>query len=123
MKTDFIVTDLKNFEEMYAWLLANHKQEKELFVKISCQKPDKCLDILSYYDSVNAALCFGWIDSTLRNINGELIQRFSPRKKWSHWTETNIKKCIELDKKGLMHIEGKRACPYFKRYKKRNKKK
>ena len=105
--------DFKTFEEMYSWLKNNSTKEKELFVKISRQKPEKCVDILSYYDAVNAALCFGWIDSTLRNIDGILIQRFSPRKKKSHWTERNINRCIELDKKGLMSIEGKKACPYF----------
>ena len=105
--------DFKTFEEMYSWLKNNSTKEKELFVKISRQKPEKCVDILSYYDAVNAALCFGWIDSTLRNIDGNLIQRFSPRKKNSHWTELNIHRCIELDKKGLMAIEGKKACPYF----------
>ncbi len=98
---------------MYNWLLENSDKEKELFVKISRKKPDMCVDILSYYDAVKAALCFGWIDSTLRNINGVLIQRFSPRKKNSHWTETNIKRCIELDKQGLMTLEGKKSCPYF----------
>lgn len=98
---------------MYSWLLVNAKKEKELFVKISRQKPEKCVDILSYYDAVKAALCFGWIDSTLRSVNGYLIQRFSPRKKKSHWTTTNIEKCVELDKKGLMREEGKRVCPYF----------
>ena len=105
--------DFKTFEEMYAWLLDNSIKETELFVKISRQKPEKCIDILSYYDAVKAALCFGWIDSTLRNIDGELIQRFSPRKKKSHWTETNIKRCIELDQKGLMREKGKKVCPAF----------
>ena len=98
---------------MYSWLKDNANKETELFVRVSRQKPEKCIDILSYYDAVKAALCFGWIDSTLRNINGELIQRFSPRKKKSHWTNTNIERCIELDKKGLMTEEGKKACPYF----------
>ena len=105
--------DFKTFEKMYSWLKNNSTKKKELFVKISRQKPEKCDGILSYYDAVNAALCFGWIDSILRNVDGVLIQRFSPRKKKSHWTETNIKRCIELDKKGLMSIEGKKACPYF----------
>ena len=103
----------KSFKEMYSWLLANHKKETELYVKISKKKSEECIYIISYIDSVNAALCFGWIDSTLRNINGSLILRFSPRKKKSHWTETNINRCIELDKKGLMTLEGKIACPYF----------
>lgn len=121
MKSDIKYFEFKAFEEMYNWLLANSAKAKELFVKISRQKPDKCVDILSYYDAVNAALCFGWIDSTLRNIDGVLVQRFSPRKKNSNWTETNIKRCIELDEKGLMKEEGKKACPYFR--KKRTKKK
>ena len=107
------VYEFKSFEEIYRWFLKNAKNEKELYVKISRQKPEKCVDILSYYDAVKAALCFGWIDSTLRNINGNLIQRLSPRKKKSHWTETNIKRCIELDEQGLLTEEGKKACPYF----------
>ena len=99
---------------MYFWFKENASKEKELFVRVSRQKPEKCTDILSYYDAVDVALCFGWIDSTLRNIEGVLVQRFSPRKKNSHWTETNIKRCIKLNEKGLMTEEGKNACPYFK---------
>lgn len=105
--------EFKTFDEMYEWLLENSEIEAELYVKISRQKPEKCIDILSYYDAVEAALCFGWIDSTLRNIDGHLIQRFSPRKKDSHWTDTNIKRCIKLNKRGLMKKQGKSVCPYF----------
>lgn len=104
----------KSFDEMYQWLLANSAKERELFVEISRQKPEKCVGVLSYYDAVNAALCFGWIDSTLRKIDGVLVQRFSPRQRKSHWTATNIERCIELDKKGLLTEEGKKACPYFR---------
>ena len=104
-----------SFEEIYDWFFKNSKQETELFCKISRKKPENCKENeLSYYDAVNAALCFGWIDSTLRNIDGVLVQRFSPRKKNSHWTELNIQRCIELDKKGLMQESGKLACPYYK---------
>ena len=113
MKTDIAYLEFKNFDEIYRWFLDNANKEKELFVKISRQKPEKCIDILSYYDAVKAALCFGWIDSTLRNIDGVLIQRFSPRKKNSHWTETNINRCKELEKNGLMKEEGRRAYLYF----------
>lgn len=105
----------KSFDEMYSWLLKNSNSETELFVKISRQRPDKCVDILSYFDAVKAALCFGWIDSTLCKIDGVLVQRFSPRVKKSHWTELNIKRCIELDKKGLLQESGKKVCPYFEK--------
>lgn len=115
MKKDIQYHDFQSFEEMCAWLLDNAGKESELFVRISRQKKEKCVGILSYYDAVEAALCFGWIDSTLRNIDGVLIQRFSPRKKNSHWTETNIARCIALDKKGLMQEAGKKACPVFRK--------
>jgi len=114
VKTDILYFDFKSFDEMYSWLKDHASKETELFVRVSRQKPEKCVGILSYYDAVEAALCFGWIDSTLRNIEGALVQRFSPRKKNSHWTGTNIKRCIELDKKGLLTIEGRKVCPYFK---------
>ena len=114
VKTNIAYLEFKNFDEIYRWFLDNANKEKELFVKISRQKHEKCRGILSYYDAVEAALCFGWIDSTLRNINGVLIQRFSPRKKNSHWTETNINRCKELDRNGLMKEEGKKVCPLWK---------
>ena len=113
MKTNITFFDFKNFDDIYAWFLDNANSEKELYVRVSRQKPNKCIDILSYYDAVKAALCFGWIDSTLRNIDGVLVQRFSPRKKNSHWTETNINRCIELNDKGLLREEGRKVCPYF----------
>ena len=110
---DIRIESFLTFEEMYAWLEDNANKETELFVAISRKKKENCKDILNYVDAVNAALCFGWIDSTLRNIDGVLVQRFSPRKKNSHWTDTNIKRCIELDKQGLLKRQGKAACPYF----------
>ena len=119
MKQNINYYCFKSFDEMYSWLLNSSNSETELFVEVSRQKPDKCVDVLSYFDAVKAALCFGWIDSVLKNVDGVLIQRFSPRKKNSHWTETNIKRCIELDEKGLMREEGRMACPYFSKKKKK----
>jgi len=101
----------KTFEDLYSWFLENSLEKHEVFVRISRKKPENCEGMLSYYDAVNAALCFGWIDSTLRNMDGVLVQRFSPRKKNSHWTELNISRCKELYNKGLMHPEGIKACP------------
>ncbi len=111
MNKDFEILEFKNFDEIYDWFLKNSREKPEIFVKISRKKPEICNGILSYYDAVKAALCFGWIDSTLRNIDGVLVQRFSPRKKNSHWTELNIKRCEELYKKGLMHEDGVKVCP------------
>ena len=117
MKTDMEIHYFKTFDEFYAYLKENSTKENEVFVEVSRKRPKNCDDILSYYDAVKVALCFGWIDSTLRNIDGKLVQRFSPRKTNSHWTETNIERCRELDKLGLLTKEGKKICPGFRRRK------
>lgn len=68
-------------------------------------------DALWYLDAVEEALCFGWIDSTLKSINGEPLQRFGPRTKSGNWTELNKERCRRLEKIGLMTDSGRRACP------------
>ena len=58
---------------------------------------------LPYIDVVEEALCFGWIDSTLKRLpDGRLAQRLSPRQKRSHWTELNKQRCADLEQRGLM---------------------
>ena len=56
------------------------------------------------------ALCFGWIDSTLKKLpDGRLAQRLSPRRKKSHWTKLNMDRCMDLEDRGLMTPAGRRA--------------
>ena len=59
---------------------------------------------LSYNDAVEEALCFGWIDSTIRHID-ELhrAQRFTPRKKGSPYSRPNIERLLWLDARGLIY--------------------
>jgi len=110
-KKEIKFVEFNSFKEIYSWFKAHHDKEKEMFCVVKRGDPLKAGDVLSYYDAVNAALCFGWIDSTLRNIDGKLVQRFSPRAKKSHWTELNINRCKELYEKGLMDKSGLDACP------------
>ena len=66
--------------------------------------------ILSYIDVVEEALCFGWIDSTLKKLpDGRLAQRLSPRRPRSHWTELNLERCADLEARGLMTDSGRQA--------------
>ena len=59
---------------------------------------------------VEEALCFGWIDSTLKRLpDGRLAQRLSPRRKHSHWTELNKQRCADLEARGLMTEAGRQA--------------
>ncbi len=62
---------------------------------------------LLYLDAVEEALCFGWIDSVMRrDSTGVILQRFSPRRKGSTWSELNKARCERLEKLGLMTPAG-----------------
>ena len=74
------ILKVKNRKEFRRWLTKNHDKEIECYVKLKRGKP---ADDESFYyiDAVEEALCFGWIDSTLRKIDGVAYQRFSKRRK------------------------------------------
>lgn len=90
------------------WLKKNHKKEKELvvgFYKVGSGKPS-----MTWSQSVDEALCFGWIDGVRKSIDKDRYQiRFTPRKTTSIWSAINIKKVEELSKAGLMTPEGQKA--------------
>ncbi|KMQ60270.1 bacteriocin-protection protein [Chryseobacterium angstadtii] len=95
-------------EEFRQWLEKNHMNEKEIvvgFYKKSTGKPS-----MDWPESVDQALCFGWIDGVRRSIDTESFSnRFTPRKPNSIWSVINIKKVEELTKAGLMKPEGQKA--------------
>lgn len=67
--------------------------------------------VISYLDAVEEALCFGYIDSTNRKIDGVTYCRFSPRRPRSHWTELNLARCRRLERLGLMTDLGRALIP------------
>lgn len=105
---DYNILPVKNRSDFRSWLSENHDKEKECYVVINCTKqPEE--DVLWYLDGVEEALCFGWIDSTTRKQDGKCIQRFSPRRKGSNWTELNKARCARLESLGLMTDAGREA--------------
>ena len=95
--------------QLRSWLQENHSKEKECWVVMSRSKTPPP-GILPYIDIVEEALCFGWIDSTLKKLpDGRLVQRLSPRRKNSHWTKLNMDRCMDLEDRGLMTPAGRRA--------------
>ena len=106
------ITTLLEYSErsqLRAWLKENHSKEKECWVVMSRSKTPPP-GILPYIDVVEEALCFGWIDSTLKKLpDGRLAQRLSPRRKNSHWTKLNMDRCMDLEDRGLMTPAGRRA--------------
>jgi uncharacterized protein YdeI (YjbR/CyaY-like superfamily) len=87
------------------WLEKNHKKKTELvvgFYKVGSGKPS-----MTWSQSVDEALCFGWIDGIRKSIdNNSYSIRFTPRKAGSIWSAVNIKKVEALTKQGLMKPEG-----------------
>jgi uncharacterized protein YdeI (YjbR/CyaY-like superfamily) len=91
--------------EFREWLQKNHLKETELYVgfyKVSSGKPS-----MTWSQSVDQALCFGWIDGVRYSIDNDSYKiRFTPRKKKSIWSAVNIKKVESLIEQGLMQAAG-----------------
>jgi uncharacterized protein YdeI (YjbR/CyaY-like superfamily) len=87
------------------WLEKNHDKVKELlvgFYKVNSGKPS-----MTWSESVDEAICFGWIDGVRKSMDAESYSiRFTPRKPGSIWSAINIQKVEHLSKKGLMHPSG-----------------
>lgn len=87
------------------WLEKNHLKEKELivgFYKVNSGKKS-----INWSESVDQALCYGWIDGIRRSIDEESYSiRFTPRRANSIWSNVNLKKMEELDKKKLIQPAG-----------------
>ncbi|WP_421763092.1 YdeI/OmpD-associated family protein [Ekhidna sp.] len=94
------------------WLEENHENESELWVgyyKKATNKPS-----ITWPESVDQALCFGWIDGIRKKIDEEAYRvRFTPRKSNSHWSHVNIKRIEELKNADMVTKTGLAA--YAKR--------
>ena len=91
--------------EWRAWLQANHARASQVWLvyfKGSAHKP-----AISYEDSVDEALCYGWIDSRIKRIDDQSYARlFTPRQPKSHWSESNKRRVRMLIQEGRMTPAG-----------------
>jgi uncharacterized protein YdeI (YjbR/CyaY-like superfamily) len=95
-------------EELRAWFEANHDKLQEQW--IGYYKKSSGKQSITWQESVDVALCFGWIDGIRKSIDSEsYMNRFTPRRKNSNWSEVNIKRVEELTRMGLMHPNGLKA--------------
>jgi uncharacterized protein YdeI (YjbR/CyaY-like superfamily) len=92
-------------KEWREWLSINHLTVKEawlVFYKKPSGKPR-----IPYNDAVEEALCFGWIDGKLKRIDENYyIQRFTPRRRDSIWSEINVSRAKKMISEGLMMKAG-----------------
>lgn len=92
-------------EDFRKWLEENHDEEIEIIVGYYNVKSGK--GGMTWSESVDQALCFGWIDGVRRKLDEEsYCNRFTPRRAGSNWSAINIKKVEELTAKDLMKPSG-----------------
>lgn len=104
MKVKFFKTQ----SDFRQWLAAHHASETELWVGF--YKKDSGRASITWPESVDEALCHGWIDGIRKNIDDISYKiRFTPRKQRSTWSAVNIKRVGELRKQGLMADAGLEA--------------
>ncbi|WP_108803717.1 YdeI family protein [Aquimarina sp. Aq107] len=95
----------KNDKEWRGWLHENHTSSEGIyliFYKVESKQPS-----MRWEEAVKVALCYGWIDSTVKKIDNEKRrQYFCPRKPKSVWSKVNKTYIIELIKNNLMQDSG-----------------
>lgn len=98
----------KDDQEFKSWLHNNHNKSEGvylIFYKIAHPKPS-----MRWEEAVRVALCYGWIDSTVKSLgDGKRRQYFCPRKAKSVWSKVNKDHIKELRAAGLMHESGMEA--------------
>jgi uncharacterized protein YdeI (YjbR/CyaY-like superfamily) len=95
-------------EEFRNWFMAHHAHERELIVGF--WKKGSKIQSIDWPQSVDQALCFGWIDGVRRSIDAQrYCIRFTPRKKNSIWSAVNIRRMQELDAMGLLTEPGRKV--------------
>lgn len=104
------VLQVRSREAFRAWLAQHAADAEECWVELRRGRPTDP-DVFWYLDAVEEALCFGWIDSTCKPIDGRQMQRFSPRRKNSPWTELNKARVRRLERLGRMTDAGRAVLP------------
>lgn len=88
------------------WLEKNHDRVNEvwlLFVKAHTGKRT-----FAYVEAVEEAICFGWIDTTVRSIDDDhYMQRFTPRSNDRNWSKINIERFDRMEAEGKMTDAGR----------------
>lgn len=87
------------------WLEQHHDRDTEVWV--GYYKKGTGIPSLTWQESVDEALCFGWIDGIRKSVDGERYKiRFTPRKANSNWSAVNLKRMEELLERGAVHPAG-----------------
>jgi uncharacterized protein YdeI (YjbR/CyaY-like superfamily) len=88
-----------------AWLSKNHQSATEVWIKIF--KKDSGTPSINWSQGIDVALCWGWIDGIRKSLDdAAFLQRFTPRKGKSRWSQINRDRVAALTKAGRMTPHG-----------------
>jgi uncharacterized protein YdeI (YjbR/CyaY-like superfamily) len=100
--------DVRTCAAWRAWLTRNHSRKKEIWLVLHSKASRR--SSVAYNDAVDEALCFGWIDSTVKKIGTHTrAQRFTPRRKGSPVSEMNKARARRLVRERRMTAAGRAA--------------
>jgi uncharacterized protein YdeI (YjbR/CyaY-like superfamily) len=102
---DFDKIHFKNRGDFRHWLEKNHRKSQGIWM-IFYKKHTK-RDNITYDESVEEAICFGWIDSILKKVDEDkYIRKFTPRTNTKNWSDANKRRATKLIKNGKMNEAG-----------------
>jgi len=102
------ITFFKSPAEFRNWLEQHHATAQELWAGFYKKSSGKTS--ITWSESVDEALCFGWIDGIRKSVDDRSYTiRFTPRKPRSIWSAANIKRVEELNRQGRMQTAGQKA--------------
>jgi uncharacterized protein YdeI (YjbR/CyaY-like superfamily) len=105
---DLSIRLFKSKQAWAAWLAKNHRKSTGLWLRLA--KKDSGLRSVSYQESLEVALCYGWIDGQKRPESTETwLQKFVPRASKSMWSKINRDKALALIASGEMQPAGLEA--------------
>ena len=101
---------LRSPREWRKWLDRHHDSSAGVWLVF--HKQHTGVASIPYDDAVREALCYGWIDSLVKRLDGDRYARkFTPRKPGSAWSASNLKRWAELDAAGELAPAGRAASP------------
>jgi len=110
MTADLITLQVPSRREWRAWLTRHHTSSPGVWLVF--HKAHTRVRWIQYEDAVREALCFGWIDSLVKRLDGDQYAlKVTPRKPTSKWSDLNRKRWAELEAAGLLTPAGLAAAP------------
>lgn len=97
--------EFKNRAEWRAWLRQNHDRVSEIWLIYN--RKETGIPSISYEESLDEALCFGWVDSLIKKLDeARYVRKFTPRNDNSQWSQVNKSKVEHLISTGQMTEHG-----------------